>query len=74
MAIRRFKSETSAESFAGKVDGVVKDLRPFPDSKSNFKVTYTPKKGNKRPLDTPHPSTWAPEDDMDFGYPNEFWQ
>lgn len=37
---KRFTSEKSAKSFAKKVDGVLKDLRDYPESKSKFKVTY----------------------------------
>ena len=36
----RFKSEKSAQSFARRVLGEVRDLRGIPDSKSEFKVVF----------------------------------
>jgi hypothetical protein len=39
---KRFTSEKSANSFAKKVNGEVRDLRGHKESKSNFKVTYKP--------------------------------
>lgn len=38
---KRFNSAQSANSFASKVGGYVKDLRSKENSKSNFKVEYT---------------------------------
>lgn len=37
---KRFSSEKNAKSFAKKVNGEFKDLREFPQRKSDFKVTY----------------------------------
>lgn len=37
---RRFTSEKTARKFAKLVSGEFKDLRRYPDRKSNFKVTY----------------------------------
>lgn len=43
---RRFYSERNAKSFSRAVKGSVNDLRSQPQSKSNFKVSYT--KGNAK--------------------------
>lgn len=41
----RFKSEKNAKGFAKKVNGTFKDLRQYPDRKSDFKVTFVQTKG-----------------------------
>lgn len=68
---KRFTSERSANSFAEKVNGKVNDLRNIPEAKSNFTVTYEPDPSRAREAnDWPD---WSPEEDRDFGYPNEYW-
>lgn len=72
---KRFTSKKSAENFAKKVGGIVKDYTIYPKRKSNYKVIYT-KAGvqayyNKNNSDT---GVWSPETGHDFGYPNEYWQ
>jgi hypothetical protein len=39
----RFNSIKSANDFANRIGGKLQDLRSYPESKSNFKVTYTKK-------------------------------
>lgn len=56
---KRFTSGKTANSFAKKVKGEVRDLRGIPNSKSNFKVVY-----EKQPRRDP----W---DDMDQDDINE---
>lgn len=76
MAKRRFKSEKNARGFADKVKGEFKDLRGIPGAISEFVVKY--KGGSsgrkKKSLDFDDSSNWSPEDDRDFGYPNEYWK
>jgi len=74
MAKRRFKSENSARNFAKKVNGEFKDLREIKGSISDFVVTYIGgKKSKKEKPFKDDLSDWCPEEDRDFGYPNEYW-
>lgn len=70
MARRRFNSEKSANDFAKKVSGNVNDLRNNENAKSNFTVTYKPKFKNS----INDNNDWCPEEDRDFGYPNDYWE
>ena len=69
---KRFSSEKSATSFAKKVNGKVKDLRHIKGAKSKFKVTYDSDKQIKSHKE--NFGDWSPEEDRDFGYPNDFWK
>ena len=65
-----FNNEDSAKSFAKIVNGEVKDLRPHPDRKSDFKVVFE----KSEPGSGEYPeSEWSPETGHDFGYSNEYW-
>ena len=70
---KRFNSEKVAQSFAKKVNGKVNDLREIEGAKSLFTVTYEPSEktrlhGQMINMD------FCPEDNGDFGYPNEYWK
>ena len=72
---KRFTSLKTAEKFANNVNGTVNDLREIEGAKSNFTVTYlqspkTLKHGNPFRKDL----EMSPENDKDFGYPNEYWK
>lgn len=73
MARRRFTSKKTAQSFASKVNGRVNDLRNIEEAKSKFTVTYT-KTETRRPGNIVSDNDWAPEENRDFGYPNEYWK
>lgn len=66
---KRFNDIRAANSFAKKVGGQVNDLREVENAKSNFTVTYHVEIKPKKVY-----NDWCPEEDRDFGYPNEYWQ
>lgn len=68
---KRFNSETSAESFAKKVNGKVNDLREMEGAKSSFTVTYESSEKTKSHGQSPD---FCPEENRDFGYSNDYWQ
>jgi len=70
---KRFNSEKAALSFAKKVDGKVNDLRKIKEAKSPFTVTYEPSEKTKAHGQISE-RDWCPEEDRDFGYPNEYWK
>jgi hypothetical protein len=63
MAVKRFSNQQSAESFAKRVNGIIKDLRKVKGAKSKFTVNYEVKINDR-----------CPEEDRDFGYPNDYWK
>lgn len=72
---KRFTSEKSANSFAKKVNGKVNDLRNVKAAKSPFTVTYEPSAKTKAHGNKFNESNdWSPEENRDFGYPNEYWE
>lgn len=73
MKRKRFDSEKSAISFAGKVDGKVNDLREVENAKSKFTVTYKSNAKTKAHGNTIDEDR-CPEEGRDFGYSNDFWQ
>jgi hypothetical protein len=66
---KRFNDIRAAHSFAKKVGGQVNDLREIEEAKSNFTVTYHVQIKVKKVH-----NDWCPEENRDFGYPNEYWQ
>lgn len=70
---KRFNTERSAKSFAKKVNGNVNDLRQVKNAKSYFTVTYKPTKNTKQYASN-NSDRWSPEDNRDFGYPNDYWK
>ncbi len=70
MGKKRFESRKNAEEFCKKVKGNLNDLREIPEAKSKYSVTY---KSQKKFMQD-NSKNWSPEDDRDFGYPNDFWK
>lgn len=73
MSRRRFTSERTARSFAKSVNGQVNDLREIEEAKSNFTVTYAKTSATKEHFEE-NEEDWSPEEDRDFGHPNEYWK
>lgn len=72
---RRFYSEKSAIEFAKKVDGKVNDCRNIEGAKSLFTVTYQPsEKTRKHGQGRFYEPEFLPEENRDFGYPNDYWE
>lgn len=71
---KRFNSEKAAQSFAEKVNGQVNDLRGIEGAKSPFTVTYTPSEKTRSHWGQSEKIDFAPEENRDFGYPNDFWK
>jgi hypothetical protein len=66
---KQFNSEQNAKNFAKKVNGKLNDLREIETAKSKFSVTYEKQNHHKQQAED-----WSPEDDRDFGYPNNYWK
>ncbi|MGB2525652.1 hypothetical protein [Flagellimonas sp. SN16] len=69
---RFFTSERNARSFAKKVDGQVNDLRNDDAARADFSVTYSPSDKTRAHGQAVSFHDMAPEENRDFGYPNEF--
>lgn len=73
---KRFDNKKKAEAFAKSVDGQLNDLTKIPEANSNYSVSYLQSEKTKNHDRKKHIEKnidMCPEEDRDFGYPNEYW-
>lgn len=75
---KRLQNYNTAKRFAEKTNGVLHDNRGVKGARYRFTVSYEAIKPIKLDSNENYGlgvnSDWCPEDNRDFGYPNEYWE
>lgn len=75
---KRLQNEKTAIRFAEKTNGILIDNRNIEGARYRFTVTYKSVKpiklDNNENFGLGPTNDWSPEENRDFGYPNEYWK